>query len=94
MPTPGQAKRAGSKVQLRPEWDKIRLGIMRELLQLKFSTPELRKALVWTDPAHLEETNTWGDTFWGVCDGEGENHLGRILMELRDDLKPRRPTPL
>jgi len=89
LPKPRDAKRAGYKVQLRPEWDEIRLGIMRELLQLKFSDPELRKALVVTDPAHLEETNSWGDTFWGVCNGEGENHLGRILMELRAELKPR-----
>ena len=89
LPKPRDAKAAGYKVQIRPKWDEIRLGIMRELLQLKFADPELRRALVMTHPASLEETNRWGDIFWGVCNGEGENHLGRILMELRDELKPR-----
>lgn len=32
------------------------------------------------------EGNTWGDKFWGVCDGEGENHLGKLLMEVRAEL--------
>jgi predicted NAD-dependent protein-ADP-ribosyltransferase YbiA (DUF1768 family) len=34
----------------------------------------------------LIEENTWGDTFWGICKGQGENHLGRLLMQIRDEL--------
>ena len=35
----------------------------------------------------LIEGNDWGDTFWGMTDGEGENHLGKILMRVRAELR-------
>ena len=55
---------------------------------------DLRSLLVATGDRELIEGNTWGDTFWGVDKntGQGENHLGRILMELRDHYN--RPTEL
>ena len=39
--------------------------------------------------AVLEEGNTWNDTFWGVHlkNGQGQNHLGRILMKIRTELR-------
>lgn len=53
---------------------------MWDILVDKFTrTPALGKALVGTAPATLVEGNTWKDTFWGVCKGVGENHLGRHL---------------
>ena len=39
-----------------------------------------------TEDAELVEDNWWGDKFWGVCNGEGENHLGKLLMKIRDEL--------
>jgi predicted NAD-dependent protein-ADP-ribosyltransferase YbiA (DUF1768 family) len=36
----------------------------------------------------LIEGNWWGDTYWGVCNGVGENHLGKLLMKIRDYLYP------
>ena len=35
------------------------------------------------------EGNTWHDVYWGVdlCTGEGENHLGKILMAQRQEFK-------
>lgn len=36
-----------------------------------------------TDP--IIEVNNWGDTYWGVCNGIGDNHLGKILMKIRDN---------
>lgn len=83
MPTPGQAKRAGRKVKRRDDWDDIRVGVMRELLYQKFNEPELRQWLLNTGDAQLIEGNDWGDVFWGVCRGRGENWLGRLLMEVR-----------
>jgi ribA/ribD-fused uncharacterized protein len=83
--SPGQAKRAGQKLQLREGWETRKLSVMEELVRLKFAThAELRDKLVAAGSCHLEETNTWGDRFWGVCQGEGENHLGRILMRTRE----------
>jgi len=86
QPTPKKAKWAGRKVQIRPYWDEVRLDVMRTLLELKFSDPDLRLALVLTYPNELEETNYWQDVFWGVCNGIGENHLGKLLMEIREKI--------
>lgn len=86
--TPGQAKRLGRRVQLRPDWNDIRISIMKELVLQKFSKYDaLKSALLRTDNQLLIEGNNWNDRFWGVCDGVGENHLGKILMEVRDELK-------
>lgn len=85
--TPGQAKRLGKQVTLRADWDKVKLVVMRELLQSKFEDPVLARMLIETGDEWLSESNTWGDTFWGVCKGRGQNNLGRLLMELREDLR-------
>jgi len=37
-------------------------------------------------PSNLVEGNSWNDVWWGVCEGEGENHLGRILMDIRAEI--------
>ena len=85
--TPGQAKCAGRKVTLRDNWDDIKLYIMKELIILKFTNPKLKSALLNTKDAELIERNTWNDTYWGICNGIGENHLGKILMEVRETLR-------
>lgn len=85
--TPGQAKCAGRKVTLRDNWDDIKLYIMKELIILKFTNPKLKSALLNTKDAELIERNTWNDTYWGICNGIGENHLGKIIMEVREMLR-------
>lgn len=86
--TPGKAKRLGRKVQLRDDWEDIKVDAMRELVHLKFHSHEdLARWLLDTGDAELIEGNHWHDCFWGVCQGRGENWLGRILMEVRDELK-------
>jgi len=86
--TPGHAKRLGRTVKLRQNWDDIKVDVMRTLLRLKFSHPELRQKLLDTGCAYLQEGNYWHDTFWGVDlrTGQGQNMLGRLLMELRSEL--------
>jgi len=87
LQTPGEAKQYGKSVSLRPDWDEIKLEVMEAIVRAKFvQNPLLKEKLLATDDMELEEGNTWGDTYWGVCDGEGENHLGKILMNLRKDL--------
>lgn len=83
---PGQAKRRGRTLTLRPDWDFLRIPIMLALLRLKFSDPDLRAQLLATVDATLEEGNGWGDNFWGVYKGEGQNQLGRLLMQVRAEL--------
>lgn len=83
--TPGKAKRLGQKVRLRPDWEEVKIPIMFELVLQKFTVHDhLRKLLEATHPHELIERNYWGDTFWGVCNGVGENNLGKILMKVRD----------
>ena len=92
-PTPGRAKRLGRKCQLRSDWEEIKIPVMRSALRKKFSDPELKAKLLATGDQHLEESNTWHDNFWGVChcekcqDTMAYNHLGKLLMELRKELK-------
>ena len=60
---------------------------MRDVLWAKFSqNADLAARLVATDHRYLEETNWWGDTYWGFFQGAGQNVLGRLLMETRDRL--------
>jgi predicted NAD-dependent protein-ADP-ribosyltransferase YbiA (DUF1768 family) len=82
-PTPGIAKRIGRRVTLRPNWETMKVGNMHGLVWEKFQDPVMRSLLLSTGDAHLEEGNTWGDRFWGTVNGIGENHLGKILMNIR-----------
>ncbi len=86
--TPGKAKRFGRLVELRPDWDDVKVEVMLALTREKFKDPELRQKLLDTYPHHLVELNTWGDTFWGVCKktGKGDNMLGEVLMLVREEL--------
>jgi len=81
----GDAKRKGQKVRCRPDWDKVRVDIMREIVTAKFTNPDLRKRLLDTGDEELIEGNNWGDRFWGKVNGGGQNWLGRILMGIRDE---------
>ena len=82
--TPGKAKRLGRQVQIRHDWESVKVSIMFNLLEQKFTLHEdLREKLLATEGKKLVEGNTWGDTFWGVCDGSGQNVLGKLLMGIR-----------
>ena len=86
--TPGWAKKFGSKIELRPEWDSLRIPEMRKIVYAKFlNNGWLQDKLVATAPHELFEGNHWNDRFWGVdIAGYGQNNLGKILMEVRDVL--------
>jgi ribA/ribD-fused uncharacterized protein len=82
-----KAKYAGQKLTLRPDWNDIKVDVMYQIVKDKFfRNPELRVKLLNTGDLQLIEGNYWGDTFWGVCNGKGENHLGKILMRVRKEL--------
>lgn len=86
--SPGEAKREGRKLDVRKDWEEVKLQVMKDVLQLKFfGNKSLAQKLLDTGNAELIEGNTWGDTFYGVCNGIGENHLGKLLMKVRDELK-------
>ena len=84
---PETAKQEGRKLTLRDDWDNVKLKVMYEICMIKFTTyPDLKRRLLETGNEELVEGNDWGDTYWGVCDGKGENHLGKILMRIRSEL--------
>lgn len=86
--TPNDSKKMARTIKsFDPNWDTNRLTVMRKVLEVKFAIPEMREALLATDGFELIEGNYWGDDFWGVCTSEGQNNLGKILMELREKYK-------
>jgi len=101
LPTPGNAKKAGKLLELRPDWNTAKFDIMYKLCKEKFSSPVMKAQLLGTGDEELMEGNTWWDLVWGVSlisgfskkldryvmEGEGENNLGKILMRIREELK-------
>jgi len=88
LPTPAEAKHAGESFPPRPDWPKIKYDVMLRCVRYKFTHhPELARKLLATGDAYLEEGNTWHDTVWGVYEGHGTNWLGKILMQVRDELR-------
>jgi ribA/ribD-fused uncharacterized protein len=85
--TAGQAKRLGRKVTIVPNWLDIRVDCMRRFLFQKFSDKALAAELLDTGDAELVELNSWGDIFWGVSGGRGDNMLGKLLMEVREKIR-------
>jgi N-glycosidase YbiA len=77
----------GKRVALRSDWEVVKVGIMEQCLRSKFAGSELRSLLLSTGDAELVEGNTWNDRFWGVCRGKGQNHLGKLLMRIRSELR-------
>lgn len=88
LKTPGESKKFGGKIKIRPNWNQIKFNKMYEIVLNKFyNNKELKKLLLETGDAELIEGNYWNDTFWGICNGVGENNLGKILMAVRELLK-------
>ncbi len=84
---PAKAKQLGKSFQRRANWNEIKQDVMYKLVTNKFKVPALRQLLLATGNKELIEGNYWGDTYWGVCKGVGTNHLGKILMRVREDIR-------
>jgi len=85
--SPGKAKRLGRRVTIRKDWDTFKLEVMEYLIRQKFNIPSFKRLLLSTGNAALIEGNNWHDTYWGVCNDSGHNHLGKIIMKVREELK-------
>ncbi len=83
--SPTIAKKLGRTIQVREEFEIFKLSIMEDLLREKFKNWFMRERLYSTGEEEIVEGNTWGDTFWGKVNHVGLNHLGRLLMKIRDD---------
>ena len=87
--TPTEARSIGKSAQGLnvTKWDAMKVDVMREILLQKFTNRTLEALLLGTGDAMLVEGNTWGDQFWGRCEGPGYNILGVLLMEIRGYLR-------
>lgn len=83
------AKRAGRRVPLRPDWEAVKVKVMKKLLEKKFADPQLADKLASVEGPIVED-NTWNDKFWGRCNGYGRNVLGQLLEQLRERIKETR----
>lgn len=85
----GLAKRYGREhIVLPKDWEERKYDIMLEVVRKKFQqNGDFKRLLLDTGESMLIETNSWGDTYWGVCDGIGYNYLGDILMRVRDEIR-------
>ncbi|KKU77091.1 MAG: hypothetical protein UY12_C0023G0005 [Parcubacteria group bacterium GW2011_GWA2_47_8b] len=72
----------------RKNWDSIKLDIMKQILRAKVDQhPYVKKKLLETGDKELVE-DSWRDAYWGWGPNkDGENHLGKLWMEVRAELK-------
>lgn len=86
--SPGDAKKLNRKYKMDKNFDTYKLGVMYSVNLIKYNDhPKLKKQLLDTGDHELIEGNNWGDTYWGACNGVGQNHLGKILMRIRNEIK-------
>ena len=82
--SPGDSKQFAKTILIRNDWHNVKYDVMSTIVFDKFYRhKDLRIKLLETGDKYLEETNHWGDRYYGVCDGEGLNVLGNILMNIR-----------
>lgn len=84
-PNAFQAKKRGGEINITKDWEHRKIRVMRQVLAYKFaSCTEAAGLLNETGIDYLVEWAPWGDKFWGVnSDKQGQNWLGRLLMEQR-----------
>lgn len=76
-----------NKDKYRPDWNDVRIGIMRKILHVKVSQhPYVKKKLLESGDRELIE-DSWRDSFWGWGPNkDGANHLGKLWMEVRAEV--------
>ena len=81
-----EAKRLAKSITIRPDWEEIKEKVMLKALRRKFLCgSEFGYKLIRISEPIVEE-NTWGDIYWGVCNGIGENRLGVLLTRVRKEI--------
>ncbi len=87
--SPFVIKKKSRTIPIRPDWDKLKIKIMIDLQEQKYSQEPYITLLLNTGNVEIVEGNTWGDKFWGVDlkTGKGDNRLGQIIMDVRKELR-------
>lgn len=85
--SPHKSKVEIKKMPIRADWSRdLALEVMEYILQYKFSLSYWRAKLDLTEDWEIVNWNNWGDLFFGkdLETEQGENHLGKILMKIRN----------
>jgi len=87
-PAPMDAKKLGQTGPLRADWEQVKDDVMRRAVRAKFEqNPDIRAILLGTGDEELIE-DALNDDYWGRgAEGTGKNMLGKILMEIRGELR-------
>jgi ribA/ribD-fused uncharacterized protein len=85
------ARLLGQKVTLRADFNEVKDQLMRTCLLAKFNQHLcLKQQLIDTGDDELIEDSKV-DAYWGIgADGNGQNKLGKLLMEIRSELRNER----
>lgn len=85
----GDVKRKSKTLKVKDNWNEIKIQIMRECIKQKFNQEPYKTKLLNTGTEYIQEGNMWNDKFWGVClkTNKGQNNLGKLIMEIRNQLK-------
>jgi hypothetical protein len=77
----------GRVVQLRPDWEKVKIDVMRQGLMAKFTQHAgLRQLLLDTGDRVIHEASP-NDAIWGWMGGSGQDLLGKLLVETRATIR-------
>lgn len=76
------------RLHRRPDWDRVKLGIMQDILRAKAAQHEyVRRKLLETGSREIVE-DSWRDDYWGLGpNGDGQNWLGKLWMIVRTELQ-------
>lgn len=89
IPTPGQAKRFGRTLDLRPGWEYMKRDLMHLIVYAKFYQNSGLVPKLLAVEGEIVEGNHWHDNIWGKCECANcafhpqLNWLGKILMDVR-----------
>ena len=87
-----RAKQLGRQVELRRDWEQVKIEVMRQALLAKFTQYEdLRQLLLSTGDRVIHEDSPT-DAVWGWMGGRGQDLLGKLMMQVRTALKKGQPT--
>tara|TARA_B100000614_G_scaffold262909_1_gene300505 strand:+ start:80200 stop:80508 length:309 start_codon:yes stop_codon:yes gene_type:complete len=86
--TPKMSKTIAYEIDLRPDWEEVKYGIMLDALRAKVARYEfIREKLIESGDEEIAEASPY-DYIWGLGkDGTGQNLLGKAWMQIRDELR-------
>jgi len=88
--TPSELFEIATKIEDPENWSSNRLRMMEAIVRDKFRrNKDLRERLKAT--GNRELANTYSDAtvsniYWGIVEGKGQNQLGRLLEQIRNDI--------